>query len=143
MHCLLKSLSGGFAPPAALANFRSVFHSGLSLFKQLLFLHFELEFATLSDFPSPNELRKRLNDVTKLTPEQQAIVDVPYYSDAYSYEPRYYQRIAINRTIEAIAKGQQRVLIVMATGTGKTYTAFQIIHRLHKSGQEEEDSLSC
>jgi hypothetical protein len=45
MHCLLKSLSGGFAPPAALANFRSVFHSGLSLFKQLLFLHFELEFA--------------------------------------------------------------------------------------------------
>jgi type I restriction enzyme R subunit len=138
MHCLLKSLSGGFAPPAALANFRSVFHSGLSLFKQLLFLHFELEFATLSDFPSPNELRKRLNDVTKLTPEQQAIVDVPYYSDAYSYEPRYYQRIAINRTIEAIAKGQQRVLIVMATGTGKTYTAFQIIHRLHKSGQKKK-----
>jgi hypothetical protein len=47
MHCLLKSLSGGFAPPAALANFRSVFHSGLSLFKQLLFLHFELEFAEM------------------------------------------------------------------------------------------------
>jgi hypothetical protein len=47
MHCLLKSLSGGFAPPAALANFRSVFHSGLSLFKQLLFLHFELEFASV------------------------------------------------------------------------------------------------
>jgi hypothetical protein len=45
MHCLLKSLSGDFAPPAALANFRSVFHSGFSLFKQLLFLHFELEFA--------------------------------------------------------------------------------------------------
>lgn len=92
----------------------------------------------ISDFPSPNELRKRLNDVTKLTPEQQAIVDVPYYSDAYSHEPRYYQRIAINRTIEAIAKGQQRVLIVMATGTGKTYTAFQIIHRLHKSGQKKK-----
>ena len=91
----------------------------------------------LSDFPSPNELRGRLNDYTKLTPEQQAIVDVPYYS-AYSHEPRYYQRIAINRTIEAIAKGQQRVLIVMATGTGKTYTAFQIIHRLHKSGQKKK-----
>lgn len=92
----------------------------------------------LSDFPSPNELRNRLNDVTKLTPHQQAIVDVPYYSDAYSHEPRYYQRIAINRTIEAIAKGQQRVLIVMATGTGKTYTAFQIIHRLHKSGKKKK-----
>ncbi len=65
--------------------------------------------------------------------EQQDIVDTPYYSDAYSHEPRYYQRIAINRTVEAIAKGQERVLIVMATGTGKTYTAFQIIHRLHKS----------
>jgi hypothetical protein len=56
MHCLLKSLSGGFAPPAALANFRSVFHSGFSLFKQLLFLHFELEFAPFSSnlsLPSP------------------------------------------------------------------------------------------
>lgn len=92
----------------------------------------------LDNFPSPNELRNRLNDVAKLTPAQQSIVEVPYYSDAYSYEPRYYQRIAINRTVEAIAKGRQRILIVMATGTGKTYTAFQIIHRLHKSGQKKK-----
>jgi type I restriction enzyme, R subunit len=92
----------------------------------------------LTDFPTPNELRNRLNEVVKLAPSQQSIVEIPYYSDAYSYEPRYYQRIAINRTIEAIAKGRQRILIVMATGTGKTYTAFQIIHRLRKSGQKKK-----
>ena len=66
------------------------------------------------------------------------IVETPYYFDSYSHEPRYYQRIAIDRTVEAIARGQQRVLVVMATGTGKTYTAFQIIHRLHKSGAKKK-----
>lgn len=74
-----------------------------------------------------------MNNSKPLTDQQRRIVETPYYTDAQSYEPRYYQRIAINRTVEAIAKGQERVLIVMATGTGKTYTAFQIIHRLHKS----------
>ena len=88
----------------------------------------------IDKFPSPDELHIRLLNHKKLTLEQQEIVDTPYYSDAYSHEPRYYQRIAINKTVEAIAKGKERVLIVMATGTGKTYTAFQIIHRLHKSG---------
>ena len=87
----------------------------------------------IDKFPTPDELHIRFLNHKKLTMEQQDIVDTPYYSDAYSHEPRYYQRIAINRTVEAIAKGQERVLIVMATGTGKTYTAFQIIHRLHKS----------
>ena len=84
----------------------------------------------IDKFPTPDELHIRLLNHKKLTMEQQDIVDTPYYSDAYSHEPRYYQRIAINRTVETIAKGQERVLIVMATGTGKTYTAFQIIHRL-------------
>ena len=93
---------------------------------------------SLDDFPTHNELKERLAKSQPLTPEQNDIVVTPYYSDAYSHEPRYYQRIAINRTIEAIAKGQQRVLIVMATGTGKTYTAFQIIHRLHKSGLKKK-----
>lgn len=93
---------------------------------------------TMDKFPSPDELHIRLLNHKKLTLEQQDIVDTPYYSDAYSHEPRYYQRIAINRTVEAIAKGQERVLIVMATGTGKTYTAFQIIHRLHKSGAKKK-----
>lgn len=93
---------------------------------------------SLDEFPSHDELKNRLAKSQPLTPEQNDIVVTPYYSDAYSHEPRYYQRIAINRTIEAIAKGQQRVLIVMATGTGKTYTAFQIIHRLHKSGLKKK-----
>ena len=93
---------------------------------------------SIDKFPSPDELHIRLLNHKKLTLEQQDIVDTPYYSDAYSHEPRYYQRIAINRTVEAIAKGKERVLIVMATGTGKTYTAFQIIHRLHKSGAKKK-----
>lgn len=62
----------------------------------------------------------------------------PFYSDPYTYEPRYYQSIAVNRTVEAIAKGQNRILIVMATGTGKTITAFQIIHRLRASGLKKK-----
>jgi len=72
------------------------------------------------------------------TENQLSVVSQPYYSDPYTYEPRYYQRIAINRTVEAIAKGQNRVLIVMATGTGKTITAFQIIHRLKASGTKKK-----
>lgn len=85
----------------------------------------------MSEFPTPLALRERLHDFKKLTPEEEQIIDVPYYSDSDSFEPRYYQRIAINRTVEAVARGQKRILLVMATGTGKTYTAFQIIHRLH------------
>lgn len=85
----------------------------------------------MSEFPTPLALRERLQDFKKLTPEEEQIIDVPYYSDSDSFEPRYYQRIAINRTVEAVARGQKRILLVMATGTGKTYTAFQIIHRLH------------
>ena len=88
---------------------------------------------SLEEFPTPKELKERLLASDPLTKVEEEIIHTPYYFDAYSYEPRYYQRIAINRTIEAIAKGKQRILIVMATGTGKTYTAFQIIYRLHKS----------
>ncbi len=93
---------------------------------------------SLEKFPSHDVLKERLAKSKPLTEEQMKIVETPYYSDAISHEPRYYQRIAINRTVEAIAKGQERVLIVMATGTGKTYTAFQIIHRLHKSGAKKK-----
>jgi len=89
---------------------------------------------TLDDFPSPNELFTRILENKKYTQEQLDIISSPYYSDSYTYQPRYYQQIAINRTIEAIAKGENRILIVMATGTGKTITAFQIIHRLKSSG---------
>lgn len=91
----------------------------------------------LYKFPTKEKLIKRYQDSKNIAPEQKHIVDEPYYFDRYSYEPRYYQRIAINRTIDAVAKGQNRILLVMATGTGKTYTAFQIIHRLTKSGAKK------
>lgn len=88
----------------------------------------------LDKFPTREQLLERVRASKKLTPEQETVINQPYYWDAETHAPRYYQRIAINRTIEAVAKGQQRILLVMATGTGKTYTAFQIIERLHKSG---------
>ncbi|HEV2149945.1 MAG TPA: DEAD/DEAH box helicase family protein [Longimicrobiaceae bacterium] len=88
----------------------------------------------LSEFPSPNDLWPLYQQWKGLsTPGAINLIDQPFHTDASGREPRYYQRVAINRAIEAIAKGQQRVLLVMATGTGKTYTAFQIIWRLWKS----------
>lgn len=93
---------------------------------------------TLDEFPTSEELRKRWLDSKNFTAEQLSVVSQPFYSDPYTYEPRYYQRIAVNRTVEAIAKGHNRILIVMATGTGKTITAFQIIHRLRASGLKKK-----
>ena len=93
----------------------------------------------MDEFPTPLALRERhrqwLYDNMNLTDEGAHLLDIPYYSDSDSYTPRYYQRIAINKVIEAVACGKNRILLVMATGTGKTYTAFQIIHRLHASGR--------
>ena len=136
-----KSLGGGMQQAmeyAEILDIKFAYSSNGDAFLEHDFITGKEKEVALTDFPSPDELRKRLNSVAKLTPEQQHLVEIPYYSDAYSHDPRYYQRIAINRTIEAIAKGQQRVLLVMATGTGKTYTAFQIIHRLHKSGLKKK-----
>ena len=73
-----------------------------------------------------------------MTSEEMALIEQPYYSSLTTYPPRYYQRIAINRTLDAIAKGQDRLLLVMATGTGKTYTAFQIVYRLLKAGKKKK-----
>ena len=87
----------------------------------------------LDQFPSPDELWARLCAAKGLTPPQVAVTTQDYYDDGSGKSPRYYQRIAINRTVEAIARGENRILLVMATGTGKTYTAFQIIWRLWKS----------
>lgn len=92
----------------------------------------------LDEFPTMEELKKRLYDSKGYTQNQLKLIEQPFYSDPYTHQPRYYQRIAINRTIEAIAQGQNRILIVMATGTGKTVTAFQIIHRLHASGSKKK-----
>ena len=88
----------------------------------------------LDEFPSEQELATRYKQESGLTPRQETILEQPYYSSQNTYPPRYYQRIAINRTVDAIARGQQRILLVMATGTGKTYTAFQIVYRLLQSG---------
>ena len=89
---------------------------------------------TLAQFPTLETLWKSYLQWKGLqTSSAQVLLNQPYHSTAKGKEPRYYQRVAINRTIEAIAKGQQRLLLVMATGTGKTYTAFQIIWRLWKA----------
>lgn len=88
----------------------------------------------LDDFPSPEVLwQKYLKYKGINEPEAQRVVEQDYYFDGSGKAPRYYQQNAINLTLEAIAKGQNRILLVMATGTGKTYTAFQIVHRLWKS----------
>ncbi len=90
---------------------------------------------SLDDFPTPEQLWQKYKKYKGIaTPEAEKIASQDYYLDGTNRKPRYYQQIAVNRTVEAIANGQNRILLVMATGTGKTYTAFQIIHRLWKSG---------
>lgn len=88
----------------------------------------------LDEFPSPETLWKMYHEQNHISPVQDTVIDEPYYSDNPDKQPRYYQMNAVNKTVEAIAIGQNRVLLVMATGTGKTYTAFQIIWRLWKAG---------
>lgn len=93
---------------------------------------------SLESFPSPELLWQKYKHYKGIvTPEGEKIALQKYFSDGSGRKPRYYQQIAINRTVEAIANGQNRILLVMATGTGKTYTAFQIIHRLWKSGAKK------
>ena len=88
----------------------------------------------MDEFPTQQELAERIGKERKLSEAEKQIIRQPYYFDQFSHEPRYYQRIAINRTVEAVARGKNRVLLVMATGTGKTFTAFQIIWRLREAG---------
>ena len=96
----------------------------------------------MEDFPTPEELyarfQKGANGGAGLTQAEEAIIGQPYYSSQSTYPPRYYQRVAVNRTLDAIARGQNRILLVMATGTGKTYTAFQIVYRLLRSGMKKK-----
>jgi type I site-specific restriction endonuclease len=94
----------------------------------------EQEFS-LDNFPTPEQLWQKYKKYKGIsTPEAERIASFDYFFDTQGRQPRYYQQIAINRTVEAIAKGQNRLLLVMATGAGKTYTAFQIIYRLWKNG---------
>jgi len=91
----------------------------------------------LDQFPSPDDLWARYSKAKGYNAAQQAVTTQDYYDDGSGKSPRYYQLIAINRTTGAIARGENRILLVMATGTGKTYTAFQIIWRLWKSGAKK------
>ena len=97
----------------------------------------EREFG-LDQFPTETELVTRYKTESGLTPAQETMLGQPYYSSQSTYPPRYYQRIAVNRTVDAIARGQDRLLLVMATGTGKTYTAFQIVYRLLQTGMKHK-----
>lgn len=92
----------------------------------------------IDDFPSREELWQRYLSESGLDVETAELIQYPYYETPTGKRPRYYQRIAINRIVEEIGKGRQRLLLVMATGTGKTYTAFQIIWRLWKSGRAKK-----
>ncbi|MBC8489104.1 MAG: DEAD/DEAH box helicase family protein [Bacteroidetes bacterium] len=119
--CVFSSNGDGF-----------LFHDRSSTGKNI-----ELELDNES-FPTPEQLWEKYKIYKGIqTQEEEKIVSQDYYFDGSGRKPRYYQQIAINRTVEAIAKGQKRIILVMATGTGKTYTAFQIIHRLWKSGTKK------
>lgn len=97
---------------------------------------------SMEDFPTPDVLYARFkaeaNNGEGLTQKEESVIQQPFYSGQNTYPPRYYQRNAVNRTLDAIARGQERILLVMATGTGKTYTAFQIVYRLLKSGMKKK-----
>ena len=92
----------------------------------------------MDEFPTPEQLWEKYKIYKGIsTPKAEKIAAQDYYFDGSNRKPRYYQQIAVNRTVETIANGQNRILLVMATGTGKTYAAFQIIHRLWKSGTKK------
>ncbi len=97
---------------------------------------------SLEEFPTPDELYARynaeINDGSGLSKTELSFINQPFYTSQTTYSPRYYQRNAVNRTLDAIAKGKNRLLLVMATGTGKTYTAFQIVYRLLQTGAKQK-----
>ena len=97
---------------------------------------------SMDEFPTEEELINRYkaesNHGEGLSSQEEKIIEQPYFSSMNSYPPRYYQRVAVNRTVEQIASGKDRLLLVMATGTGKTYTAFQIAYRLLQSGMKRK-----
>lgn len=107
-------------------------------FQELDFLTGKERTISLDEFPSPEALKARfeaeINEGKGLNEIEKKLIEQPFYTSQNTYPPRYYQRMAVNNTLEAIAKGQDRILLVMATGTGKTYTAFQIVYRLLHSG---------
>lgn len=122
---------------AQMMNIKFAYSSNGSGFQEYDFFTGQERQLAMDEFPTPDELLSRYksesNNGTGLTPSEELVLNQLYYSSLSSYPPRYYQRNAINLTLEAIAQGKQRLLLVMATGTGKTYTAFQIVYCLLKS----------
>lgn len=98
----------------------------------------EVRNLSLDEFPSPEELYRRYKVDMGISDDAEKVVLQPYYYTVGYKQPRYYQRVAINRTVDAIASGRNRVLLVCATGTGKTFMSFQIIYRLWKSGLKKK-----
>ena len=114
------------------------YSSNGDMFHEFNFLTGKERSFPMNAFPTVETMLARYNAEKKLTDTEKQLIDQPYYSSQNSYPPRYYQRNAVNRTLDAIAKGQDRILLVMATGTGKTYTAFQIVYRLLASGMKHK-----
>lgn len=123
---------------AAMMDIPFTYSSNGDGFQEYDFLTGEERTLPLDGFPSPEELTARWESETNngngVSVNEKRVIHQPYYSSQSTYPPRYYQQNAVNRTAEAVARGQERILLVMATGTGKTYTAFQIVYRLLKSG---------
>lgn len=127
---------------ADMMNIPFAYSSNGDAFEEYDFLTGKEREIALDEFPTPEELYSRFKSESNkgkgLTETEEAIIKQPYYTGQNTNTPRYYQRNAINLTLDAIARGQQRLLLVMATGTGKTYTAFQIVYRLLKSGLKKK-----
>lgn len=118
---------------AKMMNIPFAYSSNGDAFEEYDFLTGYQKTIELDEFPTPEELYSRWKEEANISEDENRVIDQPYYSSQTTFAPRYYQRNAINATVEAVARGEKRNLLVMATGTGKTYTAFQIIWRLLKS----------
>ncbi len=127
---------------AQMMDIKFAYSSNGDAFEEYDFITGEEKQIGLDEFPTYDELidryQKEINGGAGLSEAEKAIIKQPYYTSQNTYPPRYYQQTAVNRTLNAIAKGQDRILLVMATGTGKTYTAFQIVYRLLKSGVKKK-----
>ena len=119
---------------AAMLDVKFAYSSNGDAFQEYDFLTGMERTIPLADFPTMEELMERLEREGKLNADEMKVIRQPFYVSKDTYAPRYYQQVAVDRTLDAIARGQQRLLLVMATGTGKTYTAFQIVYRLRKAG---------
>lgn len=127
---------------AQMMDIKFAYSSNGDGFEEYDFLTGQERQISMDEFPTPEELLARynaeINGGQGLSDNQIKIINQPYYTSQNTYSPRYYQRNAVNKTLDAIAKGQNRILLVMATGTGKTYTAFQIVYRLLTSGLKQK-----